>query len=1210
MAPPTVTARTGVQTARVAARTAWQPSVLNDVLAVGDRVRTLRRSRATLMLHDQTSTRVDANTILEITPSVKRTGQPDLNLRAGAIFLFSRERNTEIDIATPAVNCGLRGTQLFVRVGAGGRTFVQVLEGQVEMSNGAGRLALVSGEAGEAAPGQAPRRTAVIEARNILQWALYYPAVVDLDELGLAPAANTPLAASVAAYRSGDVLGALELLPTQPPANATESVYTAAVLLAVGRLDEAGALLAPLPPDEPGVRALGRVIAAVKAQAVPEVAFSDLRTASDAIAESYYLQSRAGLDTSWRSRLEEAREAAQRATVLAPTNGFAWTRRAELEFSFGDTRQAGTSLQRALELTPRNARTHALRGFVLSSENRMRAAREAFDEAIRLDGGLGNGWLGRGLVRIRQGDLPGGRADLQVAATVEPTVSLFHSYLGKAWSMENRPEDAARDFALAKERDPNDPTPWLYSALEQQLLNQPNLAIADLERSLDLTDNRRVYRSRMLLDQDRAVRSANLARIYRNAGMPEVALREAARAVERDYTNASAHLFLANAFDALRDPRRISLRHETPWFNELLLSNLLSPVGGGPLSQFVSNQEYSQLLEMDGLGASVDAEWRGSDDVRSVASLFGTAGPVSAGVDASHFYDSGDRANEEARRSELYAQFKLQITPADVFYFLGKWQTQDSGDNFETFDNLPLSTGFDFEEDQKPGLFLGGWRHQWAPGSITLVLGGRLSAVQRLRDPVTDQRLMLRDGEAFYPSVFTPPPLGGFFDTYTDPAFQDPLNPPAIYGLDGESIVYTPALLRALAPYWGTGQLVGTEFASFSLETQREFEIDSIEVQHILQTGPNLAVFGGRWQEGEFLTRVRMEVIRGLLAGGFTTPAAEQVSRTHFERENLYFYDYLQVAPWLTLVGGVAWDRIEHPDNFRSPPVNDGQREEEQVSGKAGFTLSPSPWLTVRGAYTESVGGVTFDESVRLEPVQIAGFNQAYRTVISESLEGSVETPKYTVYGLSLEGQFPSRTWWGVTATQIEQEVDRTLGAFTGYYLNALPTSPAYFPGGTAQSLAYRERSIQATLNQLIGSQFAVGARYRVTESELRSTYPEIPTTIDPFADLLDEASLHEVSLHADWNSPSGLFARLEANWYAQDLEDDATRLIYGGLPRQGDDFWQFNAFLGYRFRRNTCEISAGVLNLLGTDYQLSPLNYYGELTRRPTAVVRCRLTF
>ena len=53
---------------------------------------------------------------------------------------------------------------------------------------------------------------------------------------------------------------------------------------------------------------------------------------------------------------------------------------------------------------------------------------------------------------------------------------------------------------------------------------------APLEESIRLNDNRRLYRSEFLLDEDRAVRGANLARIYQNSGMKEVAVREATRA--------------------------------------------------------------------------------------------------------------------------------------------------------------------------------------------------------------------------------------------------------------------------------------------------------------------------------------------------------------------------------------------------------------------------------------------------------------------------------------------------------------------------------------------------------------------------------------------------------------------------------------------------------------------------------------------------------
>src|SRR5262249_20892286 len=160
--------------------------------------------------------------------------------------------------------------------------------------------------------------------------------------------------------------------------------------------------------------------------------------------------------------------------------------------------------------------------------------RESFDQAIALDGGLANAWLGRGLIQIRQNHDREGRADLQVAATLEPQRSLLRSYLGKAWTRTRDPRHAERELDLARQLDPKDPTPWLYSALLEQRENHINDAVRDLEKSTDLNDNRSLYRSRLLLDQDRAVRSANLASIYRDARMTEVCVREASQAVSYD----------------------------------------------------------------------------------------------------------------------------------------------------------------------------------------------------------------------------------------------------------------------------------------------------------------------------------------------------------------------------------------------------------------------------------------------------------------------------------------------------------------------------------------------------------------------------------------------------------------------------------------------------------------------------------------------------
>jgi tetratricopeptide (TPR) repeat protein len=78
---------------------------------------------------------------------------------------------------------------------------------------------------------------------------------------------------------------------------------------------------------------------------------------------------------------------------------------------------------------------------------------------------------------------------------------------------------ADKELALARQFDPNDPTAWLYTALVYQRENRINEAVYDLKKSQELNRNRSIYRSPLLLDQDQAVRSANIASIYRDLGM-------------------------------------------------------------------------------------------------------------------------------------------------------------------------------------------------------------------------------------------------------------------------------------------------------------------------------------------------------------------------------------------------------------------------------------------------------------------------------------------------------------------------------------------------------------------------------------------------------------------------------------------------------------------------------------------------------------------
>ena len=201
----------------------------------------------------------------------------------------------------------------------------------------------------------------------------------------------------------------------------------------------------------------------------------------------------------------------------------------------GPVPQAKEALEKGLRLAPRNPSAHALQGFLLSAENDINGAKDSFEKAISLDSALGNAWLGRGLFAIRQGHAEAGRRDLQVAAALEPNRSIFHSYLVKAFSSLGEESRARKELDRAKALDPLDPNPWIYSAIENRQDSRINEAVRDLEKSIDLNDNRLVYRSRFLLDQDRAVRSANLAAIYQDDGMFDLSVREASRGVNDDY---------------------------------------------------------------------------------------------------------------------------------------------------------------------------------------------------------------------------------------------------------------------------------------------------------------------------------------------------------------------------------------------------------------------------------------------------------------------------------------------------------------------------------------------------------------------------------------------------------------------------------------------------------------------------------------------------
>jgi cytochrome c-type biogenesis protein CcmH/NrfG len=1107
----------------------WTPGRTNMVLNLGNRVRTGRRSRTTIQMTDKSVLRVRQLSTLVIQAPKSSASKPVLDLQSGSSYFFSRESPTEVEFRTPLTSGAIRGTEFELSVGPNGHTEVTMLDGEVYLSNELGAETIVSGEKGIVAPGEKPTKTPVINALNTIQWSLYYPGLLHLGDLDLSSDDQTVLIESLNAYQRGNLTQALELLPEDAAYTSPHgTLYAAVAELSAGHIDTARSLLDNNNQDD--LLAAIRIFLAAVQNEIPKDSIAPPTSATHWLAQSYLNQA--------QHDLSAAKRAIETSLELAPDFGFAWVRLAELEFGEGRTQAAQDALTKAQSLCPDNAQMHALQGFLQLASGDTNQANQAFSHAIALDGALGNAWLGRGLVHIKQGREQEGRLAIQTAAVLEPQRALFRSYLGKAYSAEHLNDLALRDLDRAKSLDPNDPTAWLYSSLVKKEQNQINEAVSDLQNSQRLNDNRGLFRSRNLLDQDQAVRAANLASIYRDAGMTDLSRREASRAVDYDITSPAAHLFLANSYDSLRDPKQINLRYETPWASELFLANLLAPVGAAPLSQNISQHEYSRLFERSGFGLSSNTEYTSNGDWQQTASHYGTFDDFSYSLDVDYRSELGQRPNNDFERYAVWAKAKFNLTEQDSILVQTVYSDYESGDVAQYYDQSTASTTQRVTEVQEPILFIG-YHREWHPGSHTLFLASRFDDTLTRTDPS---------------AVIT-------------------------------TLNKNPA-----------GAVTGVTPLLFDLDYRRELEGYSAELQHLLKSGDHSFIVGSRYQWAD------VDSIASLLRSPiafppiFTTPPSSQAFDQSLDRFNTYAYYGWDILSNLQVWGGISYDHLDYPTNSEIPPLTTSQSSESQVSPKVGFRWDPLEDTTIRGLYTQSLGGVFFDNSIRLEPTQLGGFNHAFRSIIPESVTGLVPGSAFESFGIAWDQKFPTRTYLSIAAELLRSDASRDQGVFEFATLPAIPTT-------TQQTLDFEEQSLQITLDQLIDDQFGVGVSYRVSRAQLDQRLPEIPSSVLATANQDLEAILHQARFYARFNHESGFYSHVEGVWSQQ-----SNRGYSPNIP--GDDFWQFNAFAGYRFYQRRAQIQLGILNIADQNYQLNPLNLYQELARERMFIASFRFNF
>ncbi len=182
-----------------------------------------------------------------------------------------------------------------------------------------------------------------------------------------------------------------------------------------------------------------------------------------------------------------------------------------------------------------------------------------------------------------------------------------------------------------------------------------------------------------------------------------------------------------------------------------------------------------------------------------------------------------------------------------------------------------------------------------------------------------------------------------------------------------------------------------------------------------------------------------------------------------------------------------------------------------------------------------------------------------------------------------------------LAAELLYSDAAREVGAFE---LSALGSRPS----GTRQTIDFRERTLSATVNQLLGDHWSLGVNYRLTDADLRSKFPGFASyqPLHNFASRRESALLNQATLFVNYHHRCGFFAQGWSVWSQQHND--------GALPDA--DFWQHNVAIGYRLPKRHAELRVSLLNLFDQDYRLNPLTSYPELPRERTLAVSLKFYF
>jgi len=927
----------GLVEAIAADESEWSVVQQGDRFCPGDRLRVGANSRAGLTLSDESLMRLAENSSVRFSAPAE-DGGTWLELLEGIAHFISRvTRPFRVD--TPYVNASIEGTEFTVEAGPE-NAGITVLEGRVLARNRDGEIVVNGGQRAGAPRGQPPRAEAVDDPLAAVQWALYYPPLLEPAD----DSASEAVLRSVKAYRRGDLSGAFAALAEEPDVDKSADllVYRASLHLQVGGIDAAREDLRAalrLEPQQADALALMSLIATVRNEPQPALELAQRAvevagnwTCNCQVGESNNRAGTANLALSYarqaRFQLPEALAASRQATRAAPENPLAWSRLAQMELMFRHLDASAEAARRAVEIAPEQPQSRTTLGFARLTRLDLDGARQAFEAAIRLDQAAPLPRLGLGLVQIREGDLAGGRRQLETAANLDPGNALIRSYLGKAYYEEKRDAKAATQFTLGKQFDEFDPTAWFYDAILKQADNRPVEALREMQTAIDLNGNRAVYRSRLLLDQDEAARNASQARIYQDLGFEQLAQLEAYKSLQTSPQTHSAHRLLSDSYTG-------QPRYEKARMSELLQSQLLQPLnttpiqpqlavsslgildGAGPSAGGFS--EYNPLFTRNGPALQFNAVGGSNDTFGDDLIFSGLKDRISFSLGQFHYETDGWRENNDLTQNIRDAFLQASLSPSTNVQFEYRHQEAESGDLAFNFDAAPNPIERNHLK-RKVGRI--GLHHQFTPSSHLLASAIYQDLRQTRKEIASD--VMLADF----------PPFGILPAT-----------------VDTTDILTYDSIARTV-----------------------ELQL----IQHLF--GHTFILGGGNYDESsseDWFNQQTLTVPLPVAPYIYTLTSDPAFYTYDFDPQfkNLYLYSLLALPARLSMTLGVVYE------DFKSAIA-----ATDQVSPKFGLTWEARKNLTFRAAYLKAIAHPSYMEQT-IEQTQVEGFNQVFDDISGSKIE-------------------------------------------------------------------------------------------------------------------------------------------------------------------------------------------------------------------------------